>query len=162
MATLTTLLAEEVLDEITVPLRNEKAKRWIFGFPKMTDWMRDDLPGLETGVLKATETPQEQLDNILYKWTSGKDIKYGRMFKDLMPGKDEVWELKTADLRVFGWIYQPRKFIAVFGDYADLYKSKKGNERYEVARSIVLMARNTLQLDEPKFATGKFDDLVCV
>jgi hypothetical protein len=68
-------------------------------------------------------------------------MKYDRQFKDLMPRADEVWEMKTADVRIFGWMYQPLKFVAVFGDYADDYKGSTGAGRYEWARERVLDER---------------------
>ena len=62
------------------------------------------------------------MDDRLYRWATGKEILYTRHFQDLVPRSDEVWEMRTADIRIFGWMYCPLKFIAVFGDYADLYK----------------------------------------
>jgi len=82
------------------------------------------------------------------------------MFKDLMPATDEVWEFKTADLRIFGWLYRPRVFIAALLGYADFYKPPSPVGSYEDARKHVMSIRNTLDLDEPKYATGTFDDLV--
>jgi hypothetical protein len=84
--------------------------------------MTNDVPKLETGRLNSSLTPSEQLDDILHTWIAGEQVRYSRMFQDLMPAEDEVWEMKTADLRIFGWMYLPRYFIAVFGDYADHQK----------------------------------------
>ncbi|MGA2817363.1 MAG: hypothetical protein ABSE67_13885 [Xanthobacteraceae bacterium] len=112
--------------------------------------------------MKAQDTPSEQVDNVLYRWISGKDIIYSRQFQDLMPMADEVWEMKTADIRIFGWMYQPRKFIAVFGDYADLYKGRNKTRSYDDARGKVVRERDNLDLDQPKFVSGTFDELVSV
>lgn len=151
------------LHKIEVPLDcGEEPERLIYGLPEFLRWIKEDLPSLETGRLKAADTPHEQLDNILYRWIAGKDVAYGRMFKDLMPGPEEIWEMKTADLRVFGWMYRPRIFIAVFGDYADFYKGQNAPASYTTARTRVKNARNSLDIDEPKFTAGNFDDLVCV
>lgn len=165
MATLHILIGRSpaALHKIEVPLgRGEQPERLVYGFPEFVRWIKEDLPALETGRLKAADKPEEQLDNILYRWIAGKEVSYGRMFKDLMPGPEEIWELKTADLRVFGWMYKPRVFIAVFGDYADLYKGRNPVASYTSARTKVKNARNILDIDEPKFATGSFDDLVCL
>jgi hypothetical protein len=134
----------------------------IYGLPEFVKWLDEELPKLVPGRLRATETPQEQLDNLFYRWVSGKRIIYDRMFKDLMPMSDEVWEMKTVDLRIFGWLYKPCVFVAVFGDYADLYKPPNVKASYEAARRRVMQVRDNLDLDEPKFATGVFDDLVHV
>ena len=162
MATLDKLLGRHVLTRILVPTDREARLRWIYGFPAFQTWLDADLPNLEPGRLKASDPPKEQVDNILYRWITGKDILYTRQFQDLMPRADEVWEMKTADIRIFGWIYQPRKFIAVFGDYADLYKGKNASRSYEDARRTVIRERDNLDLSPPKFAEGTFGELVCI
>jgi hypothetical protein len=141
---------------------SELSQGSIYAYPDFVHWLRDDLPKLEIGRLQATETPQEQIDYMMYRWIAGKRIIYNRMFKDLMPIQDEVWEMKTADIRVFGWMYRPCIFIAVFGDYADLYKGRSATASYEGAKRRVVRERDRLDLDEPKFTSGVFDDLICV
>lgn len=162
MATLDILLARQELVRILVPTDGAPRKRWIYGLPKFPGWLQNDLPKLETGRLQAVETPEEQVDNALYRWITGKPIAYDRQFYDLMPRADEVWEMKTADIRIFGWMYRPLKFIAVFGDYADLYKGAKKSRSYDAAIRRVKSERDRLNFDEPKFVTGTFDELVCV
>lgn len=117
------------------------------------------VPTLTTGKLQAAQTPLEQMDDILFKWISGRPMIYTRWIQDLMPDTDEVWELKTADLRIFGWICRPRTFIAVKGGYADDYK-KRNSGLYEAAKKSVIQAREELALDEPKIAKGTFDAIV--
>ncbi|MGA8497220.1 MAG: hypothetical protein WB764_17170 [Xanthobacteraceae bacterium] len=136
--------------------------RWIYGFPDFPPWLARDLPNLKPGRLNAADPPQEQVDNIFYRWITGKEIIYSRQFQDLLPMADEVWEMKTADIRIFGWMYRPLKFIAVFGDYADLYKGSKKTRTYEAARRRVVAERDRLNLDAPKLATGTFDELVSI
>jgi hypothetical protein len=164
MATIGKLLAgaQPALLRIFVPLeKGELQKRFIYGLPGFRDWLERDLPQLETGRLNAADPPQEQVDDLLYRWITGQPMKYDRQFKDLMPRADEVWEMKTADVRIFGWMYQPLKFVAVFGDYADDYKGNTRNRRYEGARQRVLDERRKLDLNPPKYAEGTFDELVC-
>ncbi|HWN49995.1 MAG TPA: hypothetical protein VNO18_09230 [Xanthobacteraceae bacterium] len=124
MATLDILLDRQELVRILVPTDGEPRMRWVYGFPNFREWLAVELPRLVPGRLQAADPPVEQVDDILYRWITGKEILYTRQFKDLTPMADEIWEMKTADIRIFGWMYQPRKFIAVFGDYADLYKGK--------------------------------------
>lgn len=161
MATILKLLAGNQLFNITVPLkRSEFQSRWVYALPTFVDWKSVELPKLQQGRLKATETPEEQFDNILFKWITGKEIRYGAMFKDLSPIGDEVWELKTVDLRIFGWMFHKDKFVAVFGDYADNYKPPSRKASYNVAMAKVVSARKKLDLDQPKFITGVYDDIV--
>ena len=134
----------------------------MYGFPGFVEWMKNEVPGLQTGRIQASEKPSVQLDRILYQWITGKRVAYSKVLKDLIPQQDEVWEFKTADLRIFGWIYRPRIFIAAFGDYTDYYKPPNPKRSYEQAKRSVLEARDKIDLDEPKFTGGVFDDLVRV
>ena len=162
MATLSTLSgAGGPLTSLTVPLRKgQLPQRSIYGLPEFMEGLTTDLPTWECGRLEADQTPQEQMDSILHTWISGQPIWYSRMLQDLWPATDEVWEFKTADLRIFGWFYRPRVFLAAFLDYADWYKGPTKTYYYEDTRDSVVGKRNTLDLDEPKFATGAFDVLV--
>ncbi len=164
MATLASLTASGALVKIEVPLGlGDCQKRQIYGFPSFRDWLDSELPGMVPGRLKSVDPPKEQVDWLLYKWITGGRILYGRQFQDLMPDEDEVWEMKTADTRIFGWIYRPLIFIALFGDYADLYKPPTKLRSYKTARQRVMTARDNLKLDEPKFSSGSnFDELVSI
>jgi hypothetical protein len=163
MATIHTLAgAGGPLTLVAVPLGRERPLRSIYGLNRFTDWMANELPNLQTGRLKGKETPQQQLDFRLYQWISGRPIVYDRMFNDLMPHTDEIWEMKTLDVRVFGWMHRPLIFVAVFGDYADLYKGRTATRSYETAKADVIAARGRLDLDLPKFTGGTFDELVCI
>ena len=134
--------------------------RSFYALPEFVETMQKDLPSWVTGRMKAAQTPVEQFGAMLSKWNSGKEMKYDKHVKDLMPGTDEVWEMKTPDLRMFGWIYRPGVFIALRLGYADWYKHPNPKESYEKARADVIAARDTIDLDFPKFATGDYDALV--
>lgn len=164
MATLASLTGTGgPLTDLSVPLgRHEVQARWILAYPQVIKWLQNDLPNLHQGRLNVAQTPLEQVDDLLYRWIAGKSIKYDKMFKDLTPMADEVWEMKTADIRIFGWMCEPRKFVAVLPGFADDYKGKDSWARYEAAKQAVIRARNALPLNEPKIATGVFDALVSV
>lgn len=162
MATIHSLISRGLV-EIKMPLeRRERQKRWLYGVPEFEEWLREALPNLTPGRLGAADSPMEQVDFRLHQWIAGEEIRYERHLKDLMPVGDEIWEFKTADVRIFGWIYRPNVFIAVLGEYADLFKSRSKTKNYGDAVKAVKMARDRLPLDEPKFWGGKFDELVSV
>jgi hypothetical protein len=163
MATLDSLTRRSppALELIRIPLdKGEQGERLIYGTPRMMTWLRTDLDNLVQGRLKAADTPKEQLYIWLRRWITGRPIRYDTMFKDLTPMKDEIWEGKTVDLRIFGWMYRPLIFIASLPAYADLYKGKNATKSYSVARDMVKTERNSIDLDEPKYETGTFDYLV--
>jgi hypothetical protein len=162
MATLATLSEPDgPLTAIRVPLkRGVQPLRCFYACPEFMGTLTGDFRGWTTGRLKAELSPQEQFDIILKKWIGGERMIYQRMIQDLRPLKDEVWEIKTIDLRIFGWIYRPCIFIAVLLEYADWYKTPTKRCTYDDARKRVLAQRERLDIDEPKYATGEFGALV--
>jgi hypothetical protein len=161
MTTFDKLLEQKRLIRVTVPLpRGQFHDRKLYAYPKCLEWMRNDVPKLVTGRFASALTPKEQLIERLRQWMAGDPMAYGRMFHDMDPRSDEVWEIKTADLRIFGWMYRPCEFIAVCGGYTDDYKEPTKIKNYADDRREVVRARDSLPLDGDKYAKGDFDDLV--
>ena len=161
MATIDKLIQLKTLIRVTVPLgRRQFHERKLYAYPACLEWMRSKVPHMVTGRIASASTPQEQLIERLRQWIAGDPMAYGRMFHDLIPRSDGVWEIKTADLRIFGWMYRPREFIAVRGGYADDYKEPTKTKNYADDRREVIKARDALDLDGEKYADGEFDELV--
>jgi hypothetical protein len=161
MATFDTLIKERKLIRVTVPLgRNQFHDRKFFACPDCLDWIRNEVPRMVTGRINSAFTPKEQLVERLRQWMAGEPMRYDRWFHDMDPKTDDVWELKTADLRIFGWIYRPREFIAACGGYTDDYKEPTKTKTYADEVRKVVAIRNALPLDGNKFATGGFNGLV--
>lgn len=153
------------LTRIVVPLKyGEFDEREFYAMPAQLRFAAEILPGAKKGVLEGVkETPAAQMDSLLRKWNAGKPMAYGRVFKNMKPHPHGVWEMKTVDLRVFGWLWRPKIFIATFTGLADDYKEQDGNppkESYDDARDRVIWARHQLALDAPTFVTGDYNALV--
>lgn len=162
MATFEKILEDKLLVPVTVRLgRGRFYNRFLYAFPASLKWMRETVPTLQTGRRESALTPAEQLILRLQQWLSGDPIKKGPMFKEMeFPKDNDVWELKTDDLRLFGWMYQPKKFILAAHGYADDYKVPTKTKDYADDVRAVMAARSALPLDGPKLVKGKFDDLV--
>jgi hypothetical protein len=161
MATFNKLLEEKALIRVMIVLgRGQFHERKLYAYPDCLEWMRKTVPTMTTGRVASAFSPAEQLIQRLRQWMAGEPMAYSRMFNDMRPRSDHVWELKTADLRIFGWMYRPRQFIAVRGGYADEYKEPTKTKNYADDVRAVTEARNILDLDGDKFATGDFDELV--
>ena len=161
MATFDKILEEKRIVRVRLKLgRGRFDERKIYAYPPCLQWMRTEVPKMVTGRVNSDFTPAEQLITRLLQWITGESMAQGRMFNDMKPKSDEVWELKTADLRIFGWMYRPREFIAVCGGYADDYKEPTKIKIYADDKKTVIDARNALPLDGKKFVTGDYDDLV--
>jgi hypothetical protein len=161
MAAFDKLLEQGQIVRVTLRLgRGQFNDRELYAYPECLAWMKVEVPKMVTGRVQSAFAPKEQLITRLLQWITGKPMARGRMFQDMLPKSDEVWELKTPDLRIFGWMYRPRKFIAVCGGYADDYKEPTKIKNYGDDRDAVVKARDELPLDGNKFVTGEYDDLV--
>jgi hypothetical protein len=161
MATFDTLLRQKRLIPVVMRLRSGQfPERKIYAFPKCVEWMRNEVPAMVTGRIGSDFTPQEQLVERFRQWIAGEPMHYGPWFHDMDPNTDEVWEMKTHDLRIFGWMYLPKQFIAVRGGYTDDYKDPTKKKIYADDRREVVKARDALPLDGDKFVRGDFNGLV--
>jgi hypothetical protein len=99
----------------------------------------------------------EQLDALIELFCSGEPLAIGRQFKRLHHRHDGIWELKTADLRLFGWFPQIDCFLMTACDQAERVKKVPLYDGYcnEAAR-----CRDLLDLDPPKFIPGDDPNVV--
>src|SRR5262245_23368864 len=107
---------------------NQQEFRCLYGSPRFVAWVENTLPtlGSRWGV---EQSPLEQFDALMEVYASGEPLTFGWKFKPLVHLAEGVWELKTADLRVFGWFSARDCFIANVADTKDrirLHKMYKG------------------------------------
>src|SRR5688572_27604436 len=115
MATIDSLVGTELI-RITLPLGANEGQpiRRIFALPEVGKWIDETLPHLPKEP-NAAMWPCEELDDLMFNFISSEGrLIYGKTFKDLIPGSEETWELKTYQLRIFGWFYRKDDFVAVF------------------------------------------------
>ena len=152
MATILELASRGVLTKYDALLRpREFEDRRFYGAARLVDWFANDLPNLESS-WKIEETPSEQLYALLLKFVVGKVLTYQNEFYPIVPHRHGVWELKTADLRVFGWFPAVDCFL---GLVADTTQRVKDHDLYHGYCNEVVRFRETLELDEPKFIEGR-------
>jgi hypothetical protein len=97
-------------------------------------------------------TPFEQLEEHFYKFIVGRTLVYPEDYRLLEEHRDGVYELKTHDVRIFGWFPRRRHFVAVKG----ALKSQLPNKgSYQPFIDIVLAVRASMDLDDPKTFKGK-------
>jgi hypothetical protein len=138
------------LDPELSPTRQEL--RRIYLGPKVAEWIVHTLPNLESD--RGLETsPIGQFDELISVFCSGDTITFDWQFKPLNYVENGIWELKTPDIRIFGWFPEKDCFIAVIADTKERileYKLVTPYSNVEVAPF-----RDQLDLDEPKFIDGK-------
>jgi len=122
--------------------------------PRFATWANDDLPKLES-TWKIEQSPQEQLAEFLDEiYCPCEPLFIDWHVKPVSPLRhieDGIWELKTADLRIFGWFFAKDCFIASAANLADTVKQL---HLYNPYREEAVRFRDGLDLDNPKFVPG--------
>lgn len=159
MATLQKLCSDGVLVRVNVELdAGDSIERLVFAYPKFVEWAQNVLPLTQSSIAELAEQPDEQVDALLHDFISGVRMGYGKRYKRLQPGEQEIWELKTADIRLFGWFARKHVFVITAGEEKkrlNVIEGLYGGYRNEAAR-----LRDTLDLDPPKYIPGdEIDDL---
>jgi len=125
--------------------------RCILCSPKLKAWIEHDLPTIQSA-LRVELSPLEQLFALVQTFCSDEPLTYGEHFKPLYCRGQGVWELRTEDIRVFGWFPIKDHFIGVAANDATYIKEHRLYPGYigEVVRF-----RDQLNLDAPKFIQGE-------
>lgn len=129
---------------------NEFEDRKVFLLPDVKNWIENVLPGLGS-THNIEVSPLEQLDAMLYEFCSGKPLAVSQRFRKMRPIDNGIWELKTADLRVFGWFPEKDCFLA---SHCDLTRKIKHHNLYHGYCADSVRLRNALDLNEPKYIVG--------
>lgn len=151
MATLLQLCDRGELEKLDPQLpEDEYEARAIYLLPRSAAWIRDTLPTLESRWIRDV-SPQEQLQALLEIWAAGEELVFDWQFKPLVHHADGIWEIKTGDLRAFGWFSQQDIFIC-----SAIFETQvvKDHELYHGASRQAARDRDLLDLDEPKFIAG--------
>lgn len=124
--------------------------RRLWALPEACGWIAKELPELAS-TWNVEESPIEQMDALIYEFCAGKPLAIGTRFKSLTHLGDGIWQLKTADLRLFGWFVKKDAFIV--SDCDDAGRIKQSN-LYRGYCEQAVRRRNALELEEPKYLTG--------
>lgn len=119
-------------------------------------WIQEKLPGLGS-TWNIELTPLEQMVSFIETYANGSTLVFGRSFKPISHVSGGVWELKTADIRVFGWFALKDVFL---GHAADLTDKIKTHGLYHGYAGEVARFRDQLDLTEPKFVPGDDPNVV--
>jgi hypothetical protein len=101
---------------------HEQPRRLLYGTPNFVHWLEARMGSSEPSPGIADLTPAEQLDALFHAYLSGEVLDHTRQFRIIRAEANAVWELKTPDLRIFGWFAMKDCFVAVFGAWADRVK----------------------------------------
>jgi len=157
MATLLQLAAKAELYRLDPQLSaNQQELRVLFASLRFTKWARDELPALGS-TWNIETSPVEQMDAFMETYASGETLSFRRAFSPISHIRYGAWELKTADLRLFGWFAARDCFVAVMADTAERVKLHR---LYHGYAGEVVRFRDAIDLDEPKYVAGDDPDAV--
>lgn len=152
MATLIHLTLQNQVFKLEAGLSwREQEDRRIYVFPTVRDWLTNTLP-TEASSWNIELSPIEQLDDFLIEFCAGRELMFERQFNPIRHIDNGVWELKMADVRLFGWFHVKDCFICTFGNLAEKVKL---HNLYSGYRDQSVLLRNQLALDDPKFVPGE-------
>ena len=152
MATLDELVKSGQLHAQMVPLgRNEFPDRRLYVTPEFRAWLKDTVMQAKP-FYPDSMSPRQQAFDLLKSFIIGRDFHSNKMFKRMSPQSDDVYELRSDDLRFFGWFPKKDCFVAVVGD--EFAALKEDKTLYEVHRLECIAFRNKLDLNEPKYIPG--------
>jgi hypothetical protein len=157
MATVLELALAQRLSKLDPGLDpGEREWRWIYGFPQFKARVIDELPSWKSD-WDVSESPNQQFDSLADTFCSGATLTFRNQFHILSPAGKGVWELKTADLRLFGWFWKKDGFIATNLFLASYVKQHK---LYDGLVGEAVRLRDSLDLTEPKFVPGEDPNVV--
>jgi hypothetical protein len=129
----------------------EQEWRWIYILTRIKSRFEIDLHAM-TSVWKVEESCAQQMDVLLETFCSGETLTFDQRFKPLNHLGEGIWELKTPDLRLFGWFPYRECFVCGALDTATNVKS---HNLYAGYCNTVKYFRDQLNLDNPKFVPGE-------
>ena len=158
MATILILEERGDLERVEVDLKpRDMPERSFYAFPKVIKWLDEQLPLLQAVLDENRQSPLEQVDFLLYEFVRGASIVHWNQAHIMRPNRNGVWELKTPDVRFFGWFACKDCFVAAEAASAEQVKA---HSLYHGYSNQVVYQRSILDLDEPKYVDGGIDSVL--
>jgi hypothetical protein len=157
MATTEQLIGDGVLTRLDIPLDGvDRPWRCILATKGFMVWLTESLPTLEGNW--GDLDPTQQLDAIFADFVAGEPLEFRKHIRVIQPWQNGVWEIRTTDLRVFGWFVAKNGFIC---SSAGLKHQIERHGLYPKHRKRAEAARDRLNLNNPKCVYGvAYDDIL--
>ena len=120
MSTLATLVEAHGLRSLSVPM-GAAVQKWrvLYAAPRLITFLGQIVAGDPPTRCEADLSPKEQLYGLFADFISGEELVFDEEYHAMYPGDAAIWELKTPDIRIYGWFAQVDCFIGVVGDWKD-------------------------------------------
>jgi hypothetical protein len=158
MTTIETLMAAGHLVRIdTDPDGGTQPWRLVYGTPDFIRWLDEVLPTLTTHIVGGILTPMQQVDTRLAEFGAGAPLRMPYDFHPLIPNQHAAWEMKTDEVRIFGWFPSRDCFIATHGAPAD---NVKASQLYGTLRNECVRVRAAMNLTCGHILGTNYHDVV--
>lgn len=132
--------------------------RFLYLLPTAKEWLERNLSSCTTdGFFEGAVDPEEQADNFFHDFSADMSPTFDMEPHIMRPEADSVWELRTADLRFFGWFWRVKTF---FVSYVNTKEQCMKHGLYNGYLNETKRVRNQLNIDPPPFITGTLNDLL--
>lgn len=157
MATIKELVEASELEELEVDLRRyEYPERKIFATKYAIRKLIEVMSRQGEQLWSAELSLPYQYNSLVHDFIVGGSFDAFDLAHKVSPDDGAIWELKSVDLRLFGWFKE--KGIFIVADVDTAFRCKNSG-LYPGYRSAVLHTRNRMNLDEPKFHNGDYSDV---
>lgn len=137
---------------------HEQEQRLLYAMPRAVAWLENELDDLEAdGFYDNAPTPNQQADDLFYSFVSGEDMDSEWPPHVMLPSERGVWELRTADLRFFGWFWRKGVFVISAVDAASRCKQFS---LYAGYREQAVRDRDDFDFDPPPYVNGELSDVL--
>lgn len=131
--------------------------RLLAATPRAIEWMRMTLPTLPSdGYADGAMSPMAQAGSLFNRWVAGEPFERP-LPREMRPVGEGIWELRTDDLRFFGWFPQHKAFVISAAQPASTCKDK---DLYRGFLAQAVADRGRIALNGGTFMKGNIDDLV--
>lgn len=130
---------------------DEFEERTLYATADVLAWLANDFAAVEQ-TYDAELSPEEQLETLVHRFITGAVLEYWYDLHILRESVNGVWELKTNDLRFFGWF--PTYNCFVICKIEPMVRCKEFPALVNAIRNEVIRFRDGLDLDEPRFVAG--------
>jgi hypothetical protein len=152
MSTIEELVEANAISRIEVEMgARDQPMRLLYGTPGFISWLDELVKGAQPKDRLGEATPAEQVDDLFHAYLSGAPLVHMRQFRSIRTEKNAVWELKTPDVRMFGWFLKKDCFVCVFGNWADQVKD---HDLYRGYRIAIRRLRRELGVDDTLCVQG--------
>jgi hypothetical protein len=151
MATLEQLEKDGVLSRAFPKLVPQVRQIWVTA--KVSAWIKNELAA-QTAIPRPGEgdpvRPLVQAKVLFERFITGKEMFHTEDFWLMRPEEDDVFELKSDDVRFFGWFPERKKFLIAAANSMENCHTYKLHDGY---RNEVKHIRNGMDLS-PKLVVG--------